>query len=199
MEETTTPEPADAAVGPGLGRPTILPEKRALILQLVKAGNHYSTAIRAAGIGESTFYQWKQKGHAELDRLALDVDPETGEPPQPNPMRTAYAQFVEELLRAEHEAEARLVALWTGAAVEDWRAARDFLARRFPERWKDQSKVELAGSPGQPVSVAVAVELEPAEVTERLQGVLDALADCGALPAVTVAAETAEEPQGGEQ
>jgi hypothetical protein len=39
------------------------------------------------------------------------------------------------LHQAELDCEAALVKKWHDAAPDDWRAARDLLARRFPDRW----------------------------------------------------------------
>ena len=40
-----------------------------------------------------------------------------------------------ELEQAELDCESALVKKWHDAAPDDWRAARDLLARRFPDRW----------------------------------------------------------------
>ena len=57
-----------------------------------------------------------------------------------------FREFWEELTRAEAEAEARMVAQWQAQIPQDWRAARDFLARRFPERWASKDKIDLEHS-----------------------------------------------------
>jgi hypothetical protein len=49
--------------------------------------------------------------------------------------RGRYFHFFQAVTRAEIEAEARLVRIWSDAAERDWQASRDMLARRFPERW----------------------------------------------------------------
>ena len=49
--------------------------------------------------------------------------------------RGKYREFWEAVTRAELEAEARLVAQWQQHMPNDYRAIRDFLERRFPERW----------------------------------------------------------------
>jgi hypothetical protein len=45
------------------------------------------------------------------------------------------ATFLGELTQAELDYERALVKKWHDAPPEDWRAARDLPARRFPDRW----------------------------------------------------------------
>ena len=156
-------------------RPRLSAEKRNLILELVRAGNYYVTACRAAGISERAFYKWKRLGTDELARR------EQGHDPDPN--LDEHVQFVQALTRAENESESRLVALWAGAANNDWRAARDLLARRFPDRWADRSKVELTGADGGAVQVESKSEVELTVDPVGVGAVLDAMADAGLIPA----------------
>jgi hypothetical protein len=73
----------------------------------------------------------------------------TDEPPAPfavSPDEERYREFREQLTRAEATAETVLVAAWQGAALGpdgDWRAARDLLARRAPERWAGVTRVQM--------------------------------------------------------
>lgn len=46
-----------------------------------------------------------------------------------------FREFFEAITRAEYEAEVRMVAQWQKHMPEDYRAIRDFLERRYPERW----------------------------------------------------------------
>ena len=45
----------------------------------------------------------------------------------------------------------RLVAQWQQHAPSSWQACRDFLARRFPERWGKTVRAEVSGPGGQPL------------------------------------------------
>jgi len=62
-----------------------------------------------------------------------------------------YREFVEAITRAEYEAEVRMVAQWQKHMPEDYRAIRDFLERRYSERWgrrldvKQDIKQEVQG------------------------------------------------------
>jgi hypothetical protein len=75
----------------------------------------------------------------------------TSEDPRWPPPRTstwpltegAYAQFAERVEAANLEAERRITEQWVAAMPGDWRAARDFLERRFPTRWRrPETRVE---------------------------------------------------------
>ena len=46
-----------------------------------------------------------------------------------------FREFFEAVTRAEYEVEVRMVALWQKHMPEDYRAIRDFLERRYPDRW----------------------------------------------------------------
>lgn len=111
-----------------MGRnPKLSPETQAIIVEHIKAGNYQYVAAEAAGIDIATFHRWIERG--------------TGEG-----AREPYRAFCEALTRAERESERALVGHWRLHASKDWRAARDLLARRFPERWADQRKLEVSGS-----------------------------------------------------
>ena len=53
------------------GRPTKLtPQVQAKIVQAIVGGNDITVAAAYAGIGESTFYAWLERGRKERARLA---------------------------------------------------------------------------------------------------------------------------------
>lgn len=99
-----------------MGRPSKLtPEVQEKICHAIREGNYYEAACAYAGIGYSTFRMWMVKGEKA----------KSGK----------YREFVEAVKRAEYEAEARMVALWQEHMPGDYRAIRDFLERRYPQRW----------------------------------------------------------------
>jgi hypothetical protein len=85
----------------------LTPELQKLICTLLQAGNTKKVAAEAAGIAESTFYDWMQT-------------------------TPAFAAAVE---KAEAEAEATLVTRVAKAASNSWRAAAWLLERRNPDEW----------------------------------------------------------------
>lgn len=119
-----------------IGRPSKLtPAVKQRLLDAIRAGNYFEAACVYAGIGETTFYRWMEKGEKA----------NSGE----------FREFWESVKRAEAEAEARIVALWQQEIPGNWQAARDFLARRYPERWASREKVhtELTGKDGGPIEI----------------------------------------------
>jgi hypothetical protein len=115
-----------------MARPTKLtPQVRDRILQGVRAGNHVEPSARAAGIAPSTYYSWLARG----EREAVGI----------------YRVFLEEVRRAEAEAEVHAVAILRRAMTGDWRAALAYLERRHPARWRRHQSTELTGKDGGPI------------------------------------------------
>ncbi len=137
------------------GRPTALTDDvQQHMVAAIEAGNYYEAACQRAGIGYGTFRQWMKWG----DSQAKD--------------RERYRQFRNAVLEAEGRAEVRIVAQWQQQIPENWQAARDFLARRFPERWANREKVEHSGQDGGALAiriVEVAVE-RPVSLPELTSG-----------------------------
>jgi len=126
--EEKFPSRAQAATAPAVkknkgGRPKgsglkLTPETQRTILGAVRAGSFLTVACTLAGIDPDTMARWIKKGEKGIE---------------------PYAAFVKEFRRAEIEGEVTLVALWKKAAPEDWRAAKELLAKRYPERWSDHA------------------------------------------------------------
>lgn len=118
-EATTEQNPSETSRR--TGRPLKLtPHVVKTVCQMVRDGNYLKIACAAAGISADTLEAWRKRGN-------------NGEEP--------YADFARQLAAAELAAETTLVKIWHDAAPEDWRAARDLLARRFPERWEREAEV----------------------------------------------------------
>lgn len=97
------------------------------LTEAIRAGNYYEAACGYAGIHYSTFRKWMQKGETA----------KSGK----------FRKFFEAITRAEYEAEVRMVALWQKHMPEDYRAIRDFLERRYPDRWgRKRLDIEHSGS-----------------------------------------------------
>jgi transposase len=117
-----------------VGRPSKLtPETRQRLVDAVRAGNYIDAACSHAGIAVSTYYLWREKAKGSR----------TGE----------YKELMDEIEAAEAAAEVRMVAQWQQQIPNDWRAAREFLARRFPNKWSPLEKQEISGPEGAPVKV----------------------------------------------
>jgi len=104
-----------------MARPSKLtPEITKRLTEAIRAGNYYEAACGFAGIHYSTFRKWMIKGEKA----------KSGK----------YREFFEAVTRAEYEAEVRMVAQWQKHMPEDYRAIRDFLERRHPERWGQKKR-----------------------------------------------------------
>jgi hypothetical protein len=51
---------------------------------------------------------------------------------------------------------------------DDWRAAKEYLARRFGERWGDKQRVEMTGKDGGPVEQRITGDTEREKVTSMI-------------------------------
>jgi hypothetical protein len=115
VREVATPTKGKSAKG--RGRPPRLTQQISdRICAGISRGLFIVQAARLAGVSPDAIEQWREKGEQGLE---------------------PYAGFVKAFEKAELEAEATLTKIWKDAAPEDWRAAKEFLAKRFPERWSD--------------------------------------------------------------
>lgn len=100
------------------------------IVQMIRAGNYFSVACRAAGVSISAATDWMMTG-------------ETGGPLKPRPI---YRRFAEAVREAEAAAEAHAVLIVRKAINEgDARAAMEYLRRRHSERWGDRGQIQVDG------------------------------------------------------
>lgn len=107
-----------------MGRPSKLTKTvQDRLVRAIEAGNYYEAACGYAGIGYSTFRRWMVRGEKA----------KSGK----------YGELREAITRAEANAEVRMVAQWQKHMPEDYRAIRDFLERRFPDRWGRRMDVSM--------------------------------------------------------
>ncbi len=128
-----------------MGRPTKLtPEVQARIVEAIAGGNYLATACAYAGLSYETFRLWMERGRKES----------TGR----------YHVFVVAVTRAELEAEATMLEMWRKHMPQDYRAIRDFLERRHPDRWRANRK------PGEDSAAMATLALEEARLrVEKLK------------------------------
>jgi hypothetical protein len=111
------------------GRKTKLtPAVREKILQAIRMGNYAVVAAAAAGIGETTFYEWIARGE---ERIAK------------RPGSRLYAEFAEAVKLAEAQAEVRAVEMVNLQMADNWQAAMTYLERRHPGRWKRRDELNF--------------------------------------------------------
>jgi hypothetical protein len=94
------------------------------IVAAIEDGNYAKVAAEASGIAETTFYRWMSEGESA----------KTGK----------KREFWESVTRAENVAESKIVAQWKKLGEQDWRALMELLQRRYPERWANTQRIEVA-------------------------------------------------------
>lgn len=135
-DPTTDPAPVGPPLNPYGRRGALTDDLADRIVQVVAAGNYLRTAAQFAGIGQSTLMLWMAKG-----RAAAAVR-DSGEEVPPEDRR--YLVFMERVTQAETQAEVAAVTYWRRSFGEDWRAARDYLARKRPEQWAAKTTVTIS-------------------------------------------------------
>lgn len=140
-------------------------ELQAEFCRLIAQGIYVRQACDVIGITEQTIYNWMARGSAEI--LRLENNPRS----KPLTKEAPFVKFFREVKKAENMAEVRAVMQWQQAIKDgDWRAAKDFLARRFPDRWSQ--RLEITGAEGAPVQVNMNVDVVTLE--QKVLAVLEA-------------------------
>jgi hypothetical protein len=109
---------------------------------IADSGNYANAAAVFAGISESTYYAWLERGRSVLESSPVPA------------AERPYLEFLQAVTRASAEAEVEAVALIRKAARDgDYLAALRFLERRYPERWGNRRRVEHTVPGREPVEV----------------------------------------------
>lgn len=93
------------------------------ICEAIRSGAHPEIAAGFAGVSIRTFWRWYERGKTAR--------------------RGEYRDFAAAIDRADHTAEVSLAATVRKAGNKDWRAAREILRARYPERWARPDKVDV--------------------------------------------------------
>jgi hypothetical protein len=99
------------------------------ICEKVMDGNFPLTAAVACGVATPQYNEWIRLGNTEINSIS--------EGNKLNEKNAIYVHLVTQVATAEATAESRAVAFWQNHVSENWQAARDFLARRYPARWSN--------------------------------------------------------------
>src|SRR4051794_7244887 len=130
------------------GRPSKLtPECRERLVQAIKDGHYLETACHLAGIDYSTFARWMQRGERDG--------------------RGEFREFRKAVLAAQAEVEDHVLKTWTRLMPENWQACKEFLARRFPERWRQREEHQHTGAQGGPLRLTLQQAVEADEELEE--------------------------------
>lgn len=95
----------------------------------VTEGNFPTVAAVASGVPSQVFEAWMRRGNTEIARLADGGKVDKTE--------ALYVHLVTQIDAAQATAESRAVSFWQNHVSENWQAAKEFLSRRFPERWSN--------------------------------------------------------------
>ena len=104
------------------------------VCKLLKQGSSIKSSCFICGIGERTFYDWRDKGRA-------------GEEP--------FAGFFSAVTRAREEHKANLIQRIVAAAKADWKAASWLLERQFASEFaRSESRTIVVDRPPPPVATS---------------------------------------------
>ncbi len=152
-----------------MARPTNLTSAvQEKIVAYLRAGAYVETAVVAAGVGKTQFYDWLKRGAA-------------GE--------ATYVAFAAAVEEAQAQSEMRDLALIGKAAETQWQAAAWRLERRLPQRWGRHERHEVSGPNGGPISVAV---LSAADLAAKIDALAVTTRDAAAAPAGDASADPGE-------
>lgn len=129
----------------------LTPQLQEQFEKLLASGIYINEACEYLGVSRATYYRWIKRGSEEIARLERTPKGKT------KSKEKIYVDFYRAMRRAEHSPEVRALALWNNHMKKDWRAARDFLARRYPDRWSQ--RLEVTGAGGGPIEMATTIDV----------------------------------------
>ena len=166
------------------GRKTKLNDKvQSALVKLIEKGVSIEDACQHVGIGERTFYDWITRGEdgekeflqfsqavtrARVDAKIVAIDT----------IRTAMSPFTQKITKTETFTETRLTS--KGEPYEykretvtktltttqgEWRAAIDYLKRRYPGEWSEK------------LSIVIEAGISPDLINEVIRSLVEAEAD----------------------
>jgi effector-binding domain-containing protein len=129
----------------------LTPELIEKMIPSIEAGNYVETVCRAHGINKSTYYDWIKKGEKRKSGI--------------------YHDFSNAVKDAEARAEERLIQEWRGKLKESPTNYKDFLERRYSERWgKKETRIFEGGDKDKPIKVKVEGNID--ELLEQYERII---------------------------
>ena len=113
----------------------LTPELIEKMIPAIEIGNYIETVCQAHGIDKSTYYKWIKKGEKAKSGI--------------------YRHFFHSVRNAEARAEARLIEEWREKLQVSPTNYKDFLERRYPERWGKKDIVKHQGDNENPITYTV--------------------------------------------
>lgn len=184
------------AGGVGMARPTKLNKAlQTKLVKLLKTGATVADACQHVGLAESTFYDWQAKGDAGDSEFlefseAVNRARNDAKVSAIDTLRTAMSPYRETSTTTETFTETRLdrkgapyeytrqterktVTLMAG----DWRAAVEYLKRRYPDEWSEKRILELGLTPELLKRLDEVAKQADVPASELFENMLNALAN----------------------
>ena len=108
------------------------------ITKRLKVGCYAKMAAAAIGVPERSYYNWLERGlkAEKLAEIGKKI-PET---------EKIFWQFWQSVRQSEAEAQVMLTSMVFSQAPNDWRAAIELMARKWPEQWARKEYLDFKGS-----------------------------------------------------
>jgi len=113
----------------------LTPELIEKIIPSIEAGNYVETVCQAHGVHRTTYYKWIKKGEKAKSGI--------------------YRYFFDTVKLAEARAEQKLIEEWREKLQVSPTNYKDFLERRYPERWGKKDIVKHQGDNENPITYTV--------------------------------------------
>lgn len=97
------------------------------LCEIVSHGHFYTVACGILKVNYITFQRWMKVGKADIENSRV----------------TLYAELYERIKQADTAAEAYVAEEWRKHFTRDYHAAKDFMARRWPERWSERRIIDV--------------------------------------------------------
>ena len=129
----------------------LTPELIEKMIPSIEAGNYVETVCQAHGVHRTTYYKWIKKGEKAKSGI--------------------YRYFFDTVKLAEARAEQKLIEEWREKLKESPTNYKDFLERRYSERWgKKETRIFEGGDKDKPIKVKVEGNID--ELLEQYERII---------------------------
>lgn len=104
----------------------------------LKIGSYAKYVAMSEGITERTYYLWLERG-AKAEKL-WEMGRKVPEE------EVLFFQFFQSIRQAEAESQVLLTSMVFSQAKDDWKAAMELMARKWPEQWAKKEYMDFKGT-----------------------------------------------------
>ena len=104
----------------------------------LSVGAYAKYVAMSEGITERTYYLWLERG-ARAEKL-WEINKKIPE------SEVLFFQFFQSVRQSEATAQVTLTAMVFSQAAQDWKAAMELMARKWPEQWAKKEFVDFKGT-----------------------------------------------------